>query len=190
MWPSSPQALVAALLLAITPATAGEVPLVDTEDGQLSGIVEESVKGRIFFSFYGIPYARPPLDKLRFTDPKPAPKWEGTRDASVPAAPCLQCDLINKCVGKEGLTGKEDCLYLSVFTPKVKGGRLLPVMVWIHGGGFYYGSTQHYLPHILIDQDVVLVLVQYRLGVLGRFPIHRGLSNAWEPWPQGPDDGA
>ena len=52
-------------------------------------------------------------------DPKPASKWEGIRDASVPATPCLQCGLMEDCVGKDKLMGKEDCLYLNVFTPKV-----------------------------------------------------------------------
>lgn len=66
MWPRALTVLVAVLVIAVAQVTAAEVPLVDTEDGRVSGVVEESVKGRDFFSFYGIPYARPPLGKLRF----------------------------------------------------------------------------------------------------------------------------
>ncbi|XP_050727492.1 cholinesterase 2-like isoform X7 [Eriocheir sinensis] len=157
--------VVAMVVVATGGASAKEV--VDTESGRVSGILEETEKGRDFHSFYGIPFAQPPLGKLRFKDPQTPAPWEGTRDASQPPAMCLQNHFINIYAGKTDFTGGEDCLYLNVFTPEVKEGSDLPVMVWIHGGGFHAGSATEYRPHVLLDHDVVLVAVQYRLGVLG-----------------------
>ncbi|XP_050727493.1 cholinesterase 2-like [Eriocheir sinensis] len=146
-------------------ATATEVPLVETEGGRVSGILEESLKGREFYSFYGIPFAQPPVGKLRFKDPAAPSPWEGTRNASVPPAACPQYDFSG--MMSEPFAGQEDCLYLNVFTPKTKEEGGLPVMVWIHGGAFFSGSATEYRPHVLLNHDVVLVVVQYRLGVLG-----------------------
>ncbi|XP_063860225.1 venom carboxylesterase-6-like [Scylla paramamosain] len=148
-------------------AIAADVPFIETKDGRVSGIVEESLKGRDFFSFYGIPYAQPPLGKLRFKDPEPFLNWADIGEASIPAAPCIQFSSAAKKIGKNEVLGTEDCLYLNVFTPKVKENANLPVMVWLHGGGFYRSSAEEFLPHVLLDHDVVLVVVQYRLGVLG-----------------------
>uniref|UniRef100_A0A0P4VQD2 Carboxylic ester hydrolase n=1 Tax=Scylla olivacea TaxID=85551 RepID=A0A0P4VQD2_SCYOL len=148
-------------------AIAADVPFIETKDGRVSGIVEESFKGRDFSSFYGIPYAQPPLGKLRFKDPEPFQNWAHIGEASIPAAPCIQFSSVAKKFGKNEELGKEDCLYLNVFTPKVKENANLPVMVWLHGGAFLCGSAEEYLPHVLLDHDVVLVVVQYRLGVLG-----------------------
>ncbi|KAG0727829.1 Venom carboxylesterase-6 [Chionoecetes opilio] len=171
MRPGAAAVVVAMVLVAMatTVVTAAEVPLVDTKDGRVSGIVEKSVQGREFDSFYGIPFARPPVGKLRFKDPESLPAWKGTREASVPAAQCLQFPFLAVGAGKVEASGEEDCLYLNVFTPKVKKERVLPVMVWIHGGAFFCGGAKEYLPHVLLDKDVVLVVVQYRLGVLGLF---------------------
>ncbi|XP_045131337.1 juvenile hormone esterase-like isoform X2 [Portunus trituberculatus] len=148
-------------------AIAADVPFIETKGGRLSGIVEESFKGRDFFSFYGIPYAQPPLGKLRFKDPEPFQNWVGLGEASAPASPCIQFSNFAQTLGKNEVIGQEDCLYLNVFTPKVEEIAKLPVMVWLHGGGFVRGSGNEYLPHVLLDHDIVLVVVQYRLGVLG-----------------------
>ncbi|KAK8372884.1 hypothetical protein O3P69_007822 [Scylla paramamosain] len=162
-------ALVATLVVVVVVvvATAADVPFVDTRDGRVSGIVEESVKGRDFSSFYGIPYARPPLGRLRFKDPEPFPDWGAMGEASIPAPPCIQYFSAAEKVGIKEVLGEEDCLYLNVFVPKINGDASFPVMVWLHGGRFTHGSAQEYPPHVLLDHDIVLVVVQYRLGVLG-----------------------
>ena len=59
-------------------------------------------------------------------------------------------------------------LFLSTANSQVNEERVLPVLVWIHGGGFFSSGAEEYLPHVLLDQDVVLVVMQYRLAVLGR----------------------
>ncbi|XP_063885511.1 juvenile hormone esterase-like isoform X1 [Scylla paramamosain] len=159
--------MVVAVVVVVVVATAADVPFVDTRDGRVSGIVEESVKGRDFSSFYGIPYARPPLGRLRFKDPEPFPDWGAMREASIPAPPCIQYFSATERVGIKEVLGEEDCLYLNVFVPKINGDASFPVMVWLHGGRFTHGSAQEYPPHVLLDHDIVLVVVQYRLGVLG-----------------------
>ncbi|KAK8373812.1 hypothetical protein O3P69_015612 [Scylla paramamosain] len=159
--------MVVVVVVVVVVATAADVPFVDTRDGRVSGIVEESVKGRDFSSFYGIPYARPPLGRLRFKDPEPFPDWGAMGEASIPAPPCIQYFSAAEKVGIKEVLGEEDCLYLNVFVPKINGDASFPVMVWLHGGRFTHGSAQEYPPHVLLDHDIVLVVVQYRLGVLG-----------------------
>ncbi|XP_050727496.1 esterase E4-like [Eriocheir sinensis] len=148
-------------------AAAKEVPLVDTEEGRVAGVLEKTLKGREFFSFYGIPFAQPPLEKLRFKDPEAPSSWEGTRDASIPAEPCPQVSYVSETEGGKEIFGSEDCLYLNVFSNQVKEEGELPVMVFIHGGGFVSGTSGESEPYVLLDHDVVLVVVQYRLSIFG-----------------------
>ncbi|XP_069937269.1 esterase FE4-like [Cherax quadricarinatus] len=104
-------------------------------------------------------------------DPVAAASWEGVLDVTTMPEPCLQIPAAMALVGVKAQTisvqGSEDCLYLNVFTPKPGDGGNLPVMVWIHGGGFYFGSAREYLPHVLLNQQIVLVVIQYRLSVMG-----------------------
>ncbi|XP_045613397.1 juvenile hormone esterase isoform X2 [Procambarus clarkii] len=162
---------------------AGEAPLVTTHEGRVAGVIEASTKGRVFYSYYGLPYAKPPLGPLRLKDPAPVEPWEGVRDGSRLPEMCLQVPFGDTVAGvrlpPEGLSGSEDCLYLNVFTPREPAGLRdqpaglrdqpagLPVMVYIHGGGFFSGGTNEYLPHALLNHDIVLVVLQYRLGTLG-----------------------
>jgi para-nitrobenzyl esterase len=123
--------------------------------GQLRGIVNGDHR-----SFSGIPFATPPVGDLRWRAPRPSASWEGTRDATRPGPACAQID------GSGKLLGSEDCLYLNVHTPAdATGGR--PVMVWVHGGGFVSGSGGDYDPTRLVQQGVIVVTVNYRLGALG-----------------------
>lgn len=166
--------LVMALLALVAVARGtGQAPPVKTKQGYVSGVVEQSVKGKTFYSYYGIPYVKPPLGSLRFKDPEPtSEKWAGVRDGSVMPEPCLQLSIEpyvnNRNVQDKDYSGNEDCLYLNIFTPKPRDDKQnLPVMVYIHGGGYFYGGANEYLPNVLLDHDVVLVVVQYRLGILG-----------------------
>lgn len=128
--------------------------------------------GREFVSFRGIPYALPPLGELRFEPPKPASSWEGVRLAREDAELCTQRNIYTH---QEEIVGAEDCLYLNVYTPelpseeKLRRGGGFPVMIWFHGGGWVTGAghSAFYGPKFLLDHDVILVTVNFRLGPLG-----------------------
>ncbi|XP_065209336.1 juvenile hormone esterase-like [Planococcus citri] len=136
--------------------------ILTTKQGILKGAVEKSRGGRSFYSFYNIPYAEPPIGKLRFQNPIPAKPWKGTRDATILPPICLNHEYSK-------LHGQEDCLYLNVYTSKITNGTLLPVMLFIYGGRFMYGNAlpDRYGPHYFMDRDVVLITFHYRLGILG-----------------------
>jgi len=141
-------------------------PVVRTE----SGLVRGSGTGVV--AFKGIPYAAPPLGPLRWKAPQAALRWQGTRDAIEYCAGCPQPPF-------PGVppTQSEDCLGLNIWTPAKTAKDKLPVMVWIHGGGFMVGSSAQptYDGDILARQGVVVVSFNYRLGVLG-FLAHPELS--------------
>ncbi|GJQ76634.1 hypothetical protein Trydic_g15494 [Trypoxylus dichotomus] len=140
--------------------------IVDTSYGKLRGKLLTDIEGATFYGFQGIPYAKPPLGNLRFKAPQPPVKWTGIRDATSESSECYQRHMIFQTI-----IGSEDCLYLNVYTPQLPsdGELLRPVMVWIHGGAFTGGSSKAdtYGPELLITEDVVIVTINYRLGVLG-----------------------
>lgn len=119
-----------------------------------------------FYAFQGIPYAKPPVGPLRFKDPQPCESWSGVRDALSEPEICPQKHIILREV-----LGNEDCLYLNVYTPQLpnEASTLKAVMVWLHGGGFSFGSgnTDLHGPDYLMEQDVVLVTLNYRVGAFG-----------------------
>ncbi|XP_005608377.2 carboxylesterase 3 isoform X1 [Equus caballus] len=172
---------VACLLLAF-PATppGSEItqPEVDTTLGQVRGR-QVGVKGtdRLVNVFLGIPFAQPPLGPGRFSAPRPAQSWEGVRDASTAPPMCLQ-DLERMNNGRFVLNGKhqifpisEDCLILNIYSPaEATAGAGKPVMVWIHGGALLLGAaTSQDGSALAAYGDVVVVTVQYRLGLPGFF---------------------
>ena len=128
----------------------------ETQQGLVEG-VEESYG----LAFRGIPYAQPPVGDLRYADPVPAEPWDDTLMADEFGGSCIQPA---STFGASEST--EDCLYLNVYTPEDAEDR--PVMVWIHGGSFETGSGGgSYTPSGLLEHDVVVVTVNYRMGVLG-----------------------
>ncbi|XP_049808883.1 cholinesterase-like [Schistocerca nitens] len=134
--------------------------LVTVEQGSLRGTTAKSVYNTSYTAFLGIPYATPPLGKLRFQAPQPAGNWEGVRNATQYGSDCIQPDG----------SGSEDCLYLNVYVPGVpEEGAQLPVMFWVYGGGFRggSGSDEEYGPDFLVSYGVILVTINYRLGQLG-----------------------
>lgn len=149
-------------------------PIVQTKNGTLEGTFMLSRKGRQFASFRGIPYAQPPVGELRFEPPKPFGSWTGVRSAKEDSNICTQQDIFSN-IGK--MVGVEDCLYLNVYTPELPSNNIdpfkmnYPVMIWIHGGGWTSGSSNStmYGPKFMLDHDVILVTVNYRVGVLGFF---------------------
>lgn len=160
-----------AILLLPLVYSSREEPIVNVPSlGRLRGSRMSSAAGRMIDAFRAIPYAQPPVGDLRFKDPLPAKDWQGTTlDASREGPKCIQ---FNSIVQDGLVLGQEDCLYLNVYVPQVNGTNdPLPVMVWIHGGAFYMGSgngeTDMFGPNYLLDRDVVLVTLNYRLGPLG-----------------------
>ncbi|KAG5317107.1 ESTE Esterase, partial [Acromyrmex heyeri] len=137
---------------------------IHVQKGKLIGIVEKGVYDDYYIAFRGIPYAKPPIGELRFKDPVPAEPWSGKRDASKFGNISVQ---INEITHK--IEGSEDCLYLNVYTTNIKPSEKRAVMVWIHGGAFCQGSGDAvmYGPDYIVQKDVVLVTLNYRLGVLG-----------------------
>src|SRR5262245_26041466 len=134
----------------------------------------------------GIPYAEAPVGELRWRAPRPAARWDGTREALAPGAICPQlASLMGGDTSAPAGTpvGKEECLTLDVWAPRAapeevaSAGARLPVMVWIHGGGNVVGSARFYDGgHLAAREQVVVVGVNYRLGPLGWFshPALRG----------------
>jgi para-nitrobenzyl esterase len=126
-------------------------------------------------AFLGIPYAAPPVADRRWKAPEPPASWDGVRSAGRFGDRCVQTrpfpDMLFQSEAQS-----EDCLTLSVWTPARRGDRL-PVMVWIHGGGFFSGASdeQRHDGSVLASKGVVLVAINYRLGVLG-FLAHPALT--------------
>ncbi|XP_004087355.1 carboxylesterase 3 isoform X5 [Nomascus leucogenys] len=153
-------------------------PEVDTTLGRVRGR-QVGVKGtdRLVNVFLGIPFAQPPLGPDRFSAPRPAQPWEGVRDASTAPPMCLQ-DVESMNNSRFVLNGKqqifsvsEDCLVLNIYSPaEATAGAGRPVMVWVHGGALITGAATSYDGSALAAYgNVVVVTVQYRLGVLGFF---------------------
>ncbi|CAG4959080.1 unnamed protein product [Parnassius apollo] len=140
----------------------GSNPVVRVTNGVLQGAWRVSPNGRTYASFHGIPYARPPVGKYRFREPQQPKPWLGVWDASKPLSECLQYDPFEK-----QIVGSENCLYVNVDTPQISTDALLPVLVYIHGGAFMYGSGASYNATYLMDRDMVVVTINYRLGPLG-----------------------
>ncbi|XP_018335762.1 esterase FE4-like isoform X1 [Agrilus planipennis] len=144
-------------------------PTVTIHQGVLRGSIGQDHAGEKYYSFLGIPYAKPPLGDLRFKAPRPPEGWSGIRNAFEEGDECYSRHPVLR-----HIVGSEDCLFLNVFTPELpnntnKTKELKPVMVWIHGGGFNAGSSklEFYGPEFLLPEDIVFVSFNYRLGVLG-----------------------
>uniref|UniRef100_M0R8J8 Carboxylic ester hydrolase n=2 Tax=Rattus norvegicus TaxID=10116 RepID=M0R8J8_RAT len=129
-------------------------------------------------TFLGIPFAKPPVGPLHFAPPEVPEPWSGVRDATSHPAMCLQnLELLYPEGMKEmklnlfPFSMSEDCLYLNIYAPDhAHEGSNLPVMVWIHGGGLVAGMASMYDGSTLAaTEDVVVVTIQYHLGVLGFF---------------------
>ncbi|KAL1506636.1 hypothetical protein ABEB36_005961 [Hypothenemus hampei] len=140
---------------------------VTTPDGPVKGIAKTTNSGKTYYAYYSIPYAKPPTGARRFLASEPVAPWTEVYDATIEKENiCFQMN------SKNNFPETEDCLYLSVFTPQdpSSSGSNYPVYVNIHGGGFTGGSSRinnGTFPNYFIDEDVIIVVLNYRLGVFG-----------------------
>ena len=157
-------------LLALWPMAASAAPTAVTESGVLTGTYADGLN-----IYEGVPYAAPPLGDLRWREPQPVRPWTGTRDATEFAPACMQKGV--SMPGETPPTVSEDCLYLNIWAPAGKPTHQLPVLVWIHGGGYSNGSASMplYRGDRLARKGVVVVTLAYRLGPLG-FLVHPQLT--------------
>jgi len=171
--------------------------LITTPQGAVQGVTTETDG---IYNFKGLPFAAAPVGDLRWAAPQPAPTWTATRNADTFGNRCMQPSgeeggFFNRLIEGHGLGGvknflikrytasqkptpmSEDCLYLNVRTGNLNGETKQPVMVWIHGGGHSFGSGDfaYYQSNGLVEKDVVLVTINYRLGVFG-YMSHPALS--------------
>ncbi|XP_023936436.2 juvenile hormone esterase [Bicyclus anynana] len=142
---------------------------VTISEGTLRGSKVTTDSGVEYYEFLCVPYAKPPVGDLRFKSPQPVEPWDGELDVTSidENKVCCQADmkLNTQC-------GSEDCLYLNVFTPTLQSTdtKPLPVMFFIHGGGFLVSNgiiKEDLGPDYLIENGVVVVTINYRLGVFG-----------------------
>lgn len=156
--------------------------VVEVQSGRLRG-----VRRRGHWSFSGIPYAGSPSGSRRWRPPEVPLPWTGVKecDRFGPIAPQVP-GMVEMSLGGEPDDQSEDCLSLNVWTPELDGGRR-PVMVWIHGGSFVSGSGAVALYRggtLARNRDVVVVTVNYRLGILG-FLAHPALGDPGQAWLDG-----
>ncbi len=138
-----------------------------TADGVLEGVVSADGKVR---TFKGIPYAAPPVGDLRWKAPQPVIPWNGVRNASEYGARCMQGNIYPDMIFHDA-GPSEDCLHLNLWMPANPPSAKLPVMVWIYGGGYQAGATSEGRQDggNLSKRDVVVVSMDYRLGIFGFF---------------------
>jgi para-nitrobenzyl esterase len=155
--PRQALAFLAAVTMVVPVVLAQNVDptTVRTDHGIVRGVEVNGV-----LSWKGIPYAAPPIGRLRWRVPQPVKPWTDIKDASHFGPACMQTDDIPK---------SEDCLTLNVWRPAKTQPTPLPVMIWIYGGAMVHGNTAMYPLDALAVQGVVAVSMNYRLGRLGFF---------------------
>jgi para-nitrobenzyl esterase len=162
------------LLLAVAAVLAAATVHAQTEMAKPPSLPEAqtaqgTVRGSINFRgeavFQAIPYAAPPVGDLRWKAPQPPAAWTGVRAADKPPHSCMQEDWGWN--ARDAHDDSEDCLYLNVATPSLHPDKPMPVIFWIHGGANYNGSGRYPIGETLTPHGVVLVSINYRLGVFG-----------------------
>ncbi|KAM9807787.1 pyrethroid hydrolase Ces2e-like [Neosynchiropus ocellatus] len=170
--------LLLTTFLSLCAVAEPQAPVVHTKLGSLRGelVTVKGTENKVHV-FLSVPFAKPPLGPaLRLAAPQDPEAWEGVRDATKQPSMCVQneemsVEMIQQFWGLRAEIPEvsEDCLYLNIFTPATRPHHAkLPVMVWIHGGGFVMGSASMYDGSALAAyENVVVVSIQYRLGFLG-----------------------
>lgn len=166
-------------------ASSEQQYILKTKLGDVMGIRKTVNNGSTnVFNFFNIPYAKPPIGGLRFAKPEPFGKWDETLNATKLGNACIQPpDPFNQSILQEL---SEDCLQLNIYVPNnISSGVKRSVMVWIHGGAYIFGSGTLYNGTMLAARgDVVVVTINYRLGVFGFLSynetIARGNYGLWD----------
>ena len=154
-------------LATLAARAAADDPVVAVAAGKLQGKALPAGKG---FAFRGVPFEAPPVGALRWRQPQPVAAWTGVREAFHPGAPSAQVSAGWNAAA--AAASSEDCLYLDVWTPALHTAKAKPVMVWLHGGANVAGAggaDPLYDGTSLISHGVVLVVIEYRLGIFGFF---------------------
>jgi len=162
-----------AMLAALWPLAAGHPPAIARTGPRVrvaTGVVEGIVAPSGVQEFRGIPFAAPPVRDRRWRPPQPAAPWSGVRLADRFAPQCMQARVYSDMVFRNDATS-EDCLYLNVWTPPHAATAKLPVLVYFYGGGYVAGdgSEYRYDGESMARRGIVVVTVNYRLGVFGFF---------------------
>jgi len=161
--------IISFLLLLMLTASAviaqlnGETPRVKTANGLLEGVDESGIK-----TFKGVPFAAPPVGKLRWREPQPVQNWSGVRKADKFGPRAMQLPVFGDMnFRSDGMS--EDCLYLNIWTPAKTGNEKLPVLVYFYGGGYMAGdgSEPRYDGESMARRGIVAITVNYRLGIFG-----------------------
>lgn len=164
--PAASVLAAAGLMLPFSAVAYADSLYVRTAQGLVHGKTVNAGKVR---AFLGLPYAAPPVGAMRWRAPAPPTKWQGKREATTFGARCAQIHFFDDMIFQdEGPS--EDCLFLNVYAPaNVTNASKLPVMFWIHGGGYLGGSSSEprHNGDFLPLKGVVLVTINYRLGVFG-----------------------
>ncbi|CAG9828987.1 unnamed protein product [Diabrotica balteata] len=156
--------------------------LVQLEEGKIRGHILKSEKGNDYYAFQEIPYAAPPVGEHRFQLAKPPKPWTNVLNTTRNTKICYQAPS-----PYSNLEPSEDCLYINVYTPQKPGSNnLLPVLLWIHGGGFIMaaGTFEYFGPKYVMDAGIVVVTFNYRMGAFGFLgtydeviPLNNGLKD-------------
>ncbi len=158
--------VIVALAAALPGRIFADSLVVATQQGKVHGKTINDGKVK---AFLGLPYAAPPVGDLRWKAPQPPAKWKSERDATSFGAHCAQGKVFEDMIFQDA-AGSEDCLFLNVYMPaNAKPKSKLPVMFWIHGGGYSGGASSEprHNGDFMPTKDVVLVTINYRLGVFG-----------------------
>lgn len=169
----------------VATADAGSAPVVEIASGQLRGAGSAGI-----YSFKGIPFGAPPTGRNRFMAPEPPPPWAGVRDALSYAGRAWQLPnrpkrrpVLETLLGPADTTSEsEDCLTLNLWTSGLGDGAKRPVMVWLHGGAFAYGSGNRAVTdgaNLARRGDVVVVSVNHRLNIFGHLHLADIGGMAW-----------
>lgn len=164
-WLARAFCILAFLLSPMAVAAENSPPTAHVDAGMLAGIHDADTG---LDEFKGIPYAAPPTGQRRWKPPQPVEAWSGVRRADHFGPRCMQRAIYSDMVFRsDGMS--EDCLYLNVWTPALRSGEKLPVLVYFYGGGFMAGdgSEPRYDGASLAQKGIVTVTVNYRLGVFG-----------------------
>ncbi|KAJ8717128.1 hypothetical protein PYW08_005527 [Mythimna loreyi] len=146
--------------------------IVETTLGKIAGVEVKSIlKDEKYYSFMGIPYAKPPVGDLRFLAPQLHEGWKDVLETKKERKPCSQMNLPMRTIKRYGFSGQDDCLTLSIYTPKLPSNEDLNLPVIVHINSevlkISHNASRDYGPDFIVKEDVILVSIHHRIGSLG-----------------------